>query len=103
MALLSKAKSCYLLAAFLYFYIVMFHQIITPLDPSFTLHFPNDMLGKTIEIIAFELNEQKGRLPKIDDSEKLVRSKRIEDLTKDKLIDLSNFKFNRDEANNYDE
>ena len=81
----------------------MLRQIITTLEPSFTLHFPNDMLGKTIEIIAFELKEQKSNPRLNDDSDKILRLKRIEDLTKDKMVDLSNFKFNRDEANNYDE
>ena len=81
----------------------MLRQIITPLEPSFTLQFPSDMLGKTIEIIAFELNEQPGKPPISNDADKLLRLKRIEDLTKDKLVDLSNFKFNRDEANNYDQ
>jgi hypothetical protein len=95
-------ESCHLLAAFSYFYIIMLRQIITPLKSSFTLHFPSDMLGKTIEVLAFELMEQKGGASLIDDNGKLQRLKRIEDLTKDKLVDLSNFKFNRDEANDYD-
>jgi hypothetical protein len=96
-------KSCHLLAAFLYFCIIMLHQIITPLESSFTLHFPSEMLGKTIEIIAFEVKEQKSGASLNDNNDKLLRLKRIEDLTKDKLVNLSNFKFNRDEANNYDE
>jgi hypothetical protein len=81
----------------------MLRQIITPSEPSFTIQFPSDMLGKTIEIIAFELNEQIDEPQVSNDTGKLLRLKRIEDLTKDKLVDLSNFKFNRDEANNYDE
>ena len=79
----------------------MLRQIISPLESSFTLQFPSDMLGKKIEIIAFELQEQTGS-PISNDSDKMLRLKRIEDLTKDKLVDLSNFKFNRNEANNYD-
>ena len=81
----------------------MLRQIITPLEPSFTLHFPADMLGKTIEIIAFELKDPKNNLLANSDSDKVLRLKRIEDLTKDKLVDLSKFKFNRNEANNYDD
>ena len=80
----------------------MLRQIITPLQSSFTLQFPPDMLGKTVEIIAFEL-EQPGKPQISNDSDKILRLKRIEDLTKDKLVDLSNFKFNRDEANNYND
>ena len=61
------------------------------------------MLGKTVEIIAFELKEQSDKSQVSIDSDKMLRLNRIENLTKDKLVDLSNFKFNRDEANNYDE
>ena len=91
------------MAAFLYFYPIMLRQIITPLEPSFTLQFPADMLGKTVEIIAFELKEQTDSPQLNNDSDRILRLKRIEDITKDKLVDLSNFKFNRDDANNYGE
>lgn len=80
----------------------MLRQIITPLVPTFTLQFPNDMLGKKIEIIAFELIEQASISQVSNNSDKMLRLKRIEDITKDKLVDLSNYRFNRDEANNYD-
>ena len=80
----------------------MLRQIITPLEPSFTIQIPNNMLGKTVEIIAFELMETNNG-SNISDNDKTQRLKRIEDITKDSLVDLSNFKFNRDEANNYDE
>lgn len=86
----------------MYFYTIMLRQIITPLESSFTIYFPNDMLGKKIEIIAFELQDQPKQLAG-DDNDRMLRLKRIEDLTKDKLVDLSSFKFNRDEANNYAE
>lgn len=81
----------------------MLRQIITPSEPSFTLQLPLDMMGKTIEIIAFELEDSQNKGLSDNDTNKMLRLKRIEDLTKDKLVDLSNFKFNRDEANNYDE
>ena len=96
-------KNLPFVGSFSYFYVIMLRQIITPLEPSFTLQFPSDMLGKTIEIIAFELKEQRGKSQVSNDSDKMLRLKRIEDLTKDKLVDLSNFKFNRDEANDYGE
>ncbi|MES2703195.1 MAG: hypothetical protein V4649_11175 [Bacteroidota bacterium] len=80
----------------------MLRQIITPLESSFTLHFPREMVGKTVEIIAFELKEQTNDGPMSVNGDKMLRLERIENLTKDKLVDLSNFKFNRNEANNYD-
>ena len=81
----------------------MLRQIITPSEPSVTLQLPYDMMGKTIEIIAFEIEGQSNKPQAGDDDDKILRLKRIEDLTRDKLVDLINFKFNRDEANNYDD
>jgi hypothetical protein len=57
-------------------------------------------LGKPSKVIAFEIDSE---IVKTDSSTKEERLKRIEELTASSLVDLSNFKFNRDEANNYDE
>jgi hypothetical protein len=75
----------------------MLREIIKPKEKSFTMQLPEEMIGKTIEIIAFEINEPK---VVIDKAKRLLE---IENLTKSSLVDLSAFKFNRDEANNYDE
>ena len=78
----------------------MLRQIITPLESSFTLQLPTNMVGKTVEIIAFELKDADAELP-ASSTVKLKRLARIQDITKKSLVDLSNFKFDRDEANNY--
>ncbi len=80
----------------------MLRQIITPLESSYTLQLPTNMVGKTIEILAFELYEVDKDFP-ASDTDKLMRLARIQDITKKSLVDLSNFKFDRDEANNYAE
>lgn len=80
----------------------MLRQIVTPADSTLTLQLPPEMIGKTVEVIAFELNEANGAAPD-DDADKLKRLARIQNITKNSLVDLSNFKFDRDEANNYDE
>ncbi len=80
----------------------MYRQIITSAAPSYTLHLPDDMLGKVIEIIAFEIEEEDKNYTIKAISDKQKRLSQIDNLTKDKLVDLSNYKFNRDEANNYD-
>jgi len=54
------------------------------------------MVGKTVEVIAFEI-ESKVEMNDVPTKEE--RLKRIEELTASSLVDLSNFKFNRDEAN----
>lgn len=74
----------------------MLREIIKPPKASFTMRLPEEMVGKTVEVIAFEINDE--TIP-----DKMARLKEIEDLTKSSLVDLSNFKFDRDQANNYDE
>lgn len=75
----------------------MLREIITPKTSVVTMRFPEEMVGKTVEVIAFEINEGK-TIPT-----RAQRLKQIENLTKSTLVDLSSFKFDRDEANNYDE
>lgn len=77
----------------------MLRQIVIPSGSSFTLQLPDNMVGKTVEIIAFEIKEADKQI----ETNKAQRLKEIKEITKGSLVDLSNFKFNRDEANNYDE
>jgi hypothetical protein len=75
----------------------MLREIITQANSSVTLRLPKEMVGKTVEVIAFEINEDKNTLSRAQ------RLGQIEALTKPTLVDLSRFKFDRNEANNYDE
>jgi hypothetical protein len=75
----------------------MLREIIKPKKASFTMRLPEEMVGKTVEVIAFEINDEKA-IP--DKTQRLLK---IEELTKSTLVDLSGFKFDRDQANNYDE
>jgi len=75
----------------------MLREIIKPVKQSVTLQFPEEMVGKTVEVIAFEINADQN-LPT-----KIQRLNQIEDITKATLVDLSNFRFDRDKANTYDE
>jgi len=79
----------------------MLRQIVTLTEPQYTLQLPSEMLGKTVEIIAFELKETNNG--SISETEKILRLKKIQSITKNSLVDLTNFKFNRNEANNYDD
>jgi hypothetical protein len=53
------------------------------------------MIGKQVEIIAFEIEKAQEAKP----SDKMER---LEKSLAGLKIDLSNFKFNRDEANDYE-
>ncbi|MDP9047938.1 MAG: hypothetical protein M3N14_07360 [Bacteroidota bacterium] len=75
----------------------MLREIITPKKASFTMRLPKEMVGKTVEVIAFEIDREKQPLSKAQ------RLTKIAELTKHSMVDLSNFKFDRDRANDYDE
>jgi hypothetical protein len=71
-------------------------EIIYPTENNYTLRLPDELIGKEVEIIAFE----------IEKTQKKSHQNSLEDLRaifKDNRVDLSNFKFDRDKANNYDE
>ncbi len=78
----------------------MVREIITPQSSVVTVRLPEEMVGKTVEVIAFEIEPENIIDNKLTKEQELQR---IRDLTSSSLIDLSNFKFDRNEANNYDE
>lgn len=74
----------------------LIREIIVPTDNTYLLKLPDEMIGKQVEVIAFEIEAK----PVIDMEE---RRKRLHKSLADLKVDLSDFKFDRDEANNYDE
>ena len=74
---------------------MMLREIITPKKASFTMRLPEAMVGKTVEVIAFEIND--GSFV----ATKAQRLLEIEELTKSSLVNLSGFKFDRDRANDF--
>lgn len=74
-------------------------KIIVPTSTTFTLTLPKGMIGKEIEVVASEV-----KAPCVlTELEKQQKIEAIEAIFKDHRVDLSNFKFDRDEANNYDD
>lgn len=78
---------------------MMLREIITPLEPVVTVRLPEEMVGKTVEVIAFEIEDTTIKKPSFNREQRLHL---IDDLTANTLVDLTNFTFNRDEANNYE-
>ena len=74
----------------------LIREIIIPTQSTYTLNIPESMIGKEIEVLAFEIENQTISKPTVDGYEDFLLS-----LTNLKA-DLSNFKFNRDEANDYE-
>lgn len=75
----------------------LIREIIFPTENTYTLHLPEEMIGKQVEIIAFEID----KTPKVSKKENSIND--IKAIFKDSLIDLSNYKFDREEANNYED
>jgi hypothetical protein len=78
----------------------MYRQIVTPNEQNsiISLPIPNEWYGQEVEIIAFPISNN--RVPQsITQSN---RRKKREKLLSKYLVDLSSFKFNRDELNDYE-
>lgn len=73
----------------------MFTKNITPKTTSVTIELPEDFVGKNIKVTAY-----------IERIEKTTRVKSLEEIretySKFRKADLSKFKFDRDEANDFD-
>jgi hypothetical protein len=74
----------------------LIREIITPTSNSYVLNLPDEMIGKQVEVIAFEIESK-------EVSDKEAKMKRLDESLFDLKVDLANFKFDRDEANNYDD
>jgi hypothetical protein len=77
----------------------MVRQIIIPDSSRITVQLPDSMIGKTVEVLAFEVAADEPTAV----ASKEERLRRIEKLTARSRVDLSDFRFDRNEANNYDE
>ncbi len=74
----------------------MIREIIIPESNTYLLKLPADYVGKLTEVIAFKISEPYVSKTNLSKEERL---KRIKEITSSSLVDLSNFTFNRDEAN----
>jgi hypothetical protein len=68
----------------------MFREIIIPTETRQTIEFPEDFVGKPVEIIAFTIDDKE---KKQFDSEEAFK------FWEEHRVDMSNFKFDRFEAN----
>lgn len=76
----------------------MFRQIIVPENTQLLLQIPAEFVGKEVEVIAFEITEWKTTVIKNKDT----RIKTLEKALENYRVDMSNFKFDRNQANDYD-
>jgi hypothetical protein len=78
----------------------MVRQIFIPDQTTLTLEIPESFVGKRIELLAFEVEEDSSTIYKnIDKSEKLNR---LNESLEGYKVDLSNYTFDRNQANDYE-
>ncbi|HET7361464.1 MAG TPA: hypothetical protein VFI78_05985 [Salinimicrobium sp.] len=68
----------------------MYREIIIPTKKRQTIEFPEEFIGKQVEIIIFPIEEKETNLSKTEKAFKFWKKHRF---------DMSNFKFDRLEAN----
>ncbi|HXR83703.1 MAG TPA: hypothetical protein VN722_05310 [Hanamia sp.] len=68
----------------------MYREIIIPTETKQTIEFPEEFVGKQVEIIAFPIEEKERNQSKTEQAFNFWRKH---------SIDMSHFKFDRDKAN----
>jgi hypothetical protein len=78
--------------------LIMIRQTIVPTTSSYTLQLqiPDSLIGKQVTVFY---DEEEVMEPVTKQAGKTTR---VSDIFKDCRVDLSNYKFNRDEANDYE-
>ena len=71
----------------------MYRAIITPKETTLTIELPEQLVGKAVEVLAFELEKSQQQPRKKPSAEE------INLFYASYQIDMSGYKFNRDEAN----
>ena len=78
----------------------MIRTILKSNKNNLTLELPDDLVGKMIEVIAFSIEDTK--VIENDDMLKETRVAILKDKLKNFTFNSGGYKFNRDEANDYE-
>jgi hypothetical protein len=77
----------------------MYRQIFIPTKQNRSIQLPEEWLGRKAEVIAFPVPEEADLTNKLEEETKLEL---LDKALNKYLISFSGFKFNRNEANNYE-
>jgi hypothetical protein len=80
----------------------MIREIVKPNSNTYILQIPDEMIGKTVEVIAFEIEEKKSSLLPTDEHLQGGIDEILGKYNKHPKITHEGFRFDRDEANNYE-
>ncbi|MDR3184377.1 MAG: hypothetical protein LBT49_03125 [Prevotellaceae bacterium] len=75
----------------------MYKQIFIPNERSISIPIPQQWQGRKIEVTASPVLKDT-----VEEQSLLAKRKELDEILDQYLFDLSDFKFNRDEANEYD-
>jgi len=75
-------------------------EVIKPEKNVYILNLPDEMVGKTVEVIAFEIENAKEEPVKTNNT--LTIQDVMERYSRYPLISHDSYQFNRDEANDYE-
>jgi hypothetical protein len=76
----------------------IYRKIFIPDEQLHTITIPREWYGQAIEIIAFPV----GKVAEVEEEVLVAKRKKLDESLDQHLIDLKDFKFNRDAANDYD-
>lgn len=81
----------------------MIRKIVVPQQRTLLLELPEEFIGKEVEVLAFEVTEDTSTKHNVwANQSKEERIQYLRETLEPYRVDLSNFSFDRDEANNYD-
>ena len=81
----------------------MIREIVKPEGNTYLLQLPDEIVGKTVEVIAFEIEEKKPNFPRMSTEQSHGEVDEIlGKYNKHPKISHEGFKFDRDDANNYE-
>jgi hypothetical protein len=75
----------------------MIRELIKPIDNTYLLNLPDEMIGKNIEVIAFEIENDDKSVNEVKSIQSIQNIK--ESYARLPRISHDNYQFNRDEAN----
>ena len=70
----------------------MYRAIITPKETTLTIELPEQMVGKPVEVLAFEIEKNQPTVKK-------PSAKQIKEFYSAYQVDMTGYTYNRDEAN----
>ncbi|HWZ16462.1 MAG TPA: hypothetical protein VNW95_14580 [Mucilaginibacter sp.] len=78
----------------------MIRELIKPVDNTYILNLPDEMVGKTVEIIAFEIDNDESQPIELKSAQSILDIKKR--YASYPVISHDNYRFNRDDANDYE-